>query len=100
MLLLDQDSLAFQQHIIEIQAGYTITVYEKDKKLGGLLRYGIPDFKLEKKYIERRIQILIKEGIHFITETEVGKDIEFDMLEKNYDAIILAIGAQNQGLMI
>lgn len=76
------------------QAGYTITVYEKDKKLGGLLRYGIPDFKLEKKYIERRIQILIKEGIHFITETEVGKDIEFDMLEKNYDAIILAIGAQ------
>tara|TARA_X000000368_G_scaffold112838_1_gene88017 strand:+ start:3262 stop:4725 length:1464 start_codon:yes stop_codon:yes gene_type:complete len=74
-------------------AGHNVTVYERDKKIGGLLRYGIPDFKLEKSIIDRRINLLIEEGIEFKTCIEVGKDIEVNALEKEFDIILLCGGA-------
>lgn len=73
--------------------GHNVTVYEKDDAIGGLLRYGIPDFKLNKYVIDRRLQILSEEGIIFKTNVNVGIDIKIDELLKNYDAICLAIGA-------
>tara|TARA_B100002051_G_C16726697_1_gene635767 strand:+ start:406 stop:1818 length:1413 start_codon:yes stop_codon:yes gene_type:complete len=73
--------------------GYKVTVYEKDEKVGGLLRFGIPDFKLEKKVIDRRVKILEKEGIIFQTSKCLGKDITIDRLDSKYDAVILCIGS-------
>ena len=73
--------------------GYKVTVYEKDEKVGGLLRFGIPDFKLEKKVIDRRVKILEKEGIIFQTKKCLGKDITIDRLDSKYDAVILCIGS-------
>ena len=73
--------------------GHRITVYERDSKIGGLLRYGIPDFKLEKNIIDRRIDILIKEGIEFKCNIEVGKDLTINDLEKDYDAILMSTGS-------
>ena len=75
------------------RAGHKVTVYERDNKIGGLLRYGIPDFKMEKNVIDRRLAILEEEGITFIVNTEIGKDIQADELEANYDAIVLCMGA-------
>lgn len=72
--------------------GYNVTVYEKRKYAGGLLRYGIPDFKLEKHIIERRIDILKASGIDFQFNTEIGRDISAEYLNKKYDATVLAIG--------
>jgi glutamate synthase (NADPH/NADH) small chain len=57
------------------KAGHTVHVFERDQKIGGLLRYGIPDFKMEKHIIDRRLSILEKEGIKFFPNTEVGKDL-------------------------
>ncbi|MEO0900143.1 MAG: glutamate synthase subunit beta [Bacteroidota bacterium] len=74
-------------------AGHEVTVFEKDKHPGGLLRYGIPDFKLEKWIIERKISFMREAGIQFQCETEVGKDITAEELEASYDAVILGIGA-------
>ena len=73
--------------------GYKVTVYEKDEKVGGLLRFGIPDFKLEKKIIDRRVKILEKEGVIFQTNKCLGKDITIDRLDSKYDAVILCIGS-------
>ncbi len=73
-------------------AGHEVTVMEKAPKVGGLLRYGIPDFKLEKWVIDRRINILKKEGISFLTNTDVGGNFPVSDLKK-YDAVILAIGS-------
>jgi len=75
------------------RAGHTVTLFEKDRKAGGLLRYGIPDFKLSKQVIDRRLKILLAEGVEIKTETEIGKDISGKKLLKQYDAICLAIGA-------
>lgn len=75
------------------RAGHRVIVFEKDNKIGGLLRYGIPDFKMEKNIIDRRLEILIAEGIEFNTSIEVGKDISTKELEKEFDAIIMCIGA-------
>ena len=72
--------------------GYNVTVYEKRKYAGGLLRYGIPDFKLEKHIIQRRIDLLTASGIKFQFNTEIGKDISAEYLKKKYDALVLAIG--------
>lgn len=72
--------------------GHNVVVYEKRKYAGGLLRYGIPDFKLEKDIIERRIEILKASGIEFQFNTEIGKDISAEYLKKKYDATVLAIG--------
>ena len=74
-------------------AGHNVTVYERDKKVGGLLRYGIPDFKLDKSIIDRRIAILKEEGIKFRTSTEIGKDISIKYLDDNNDIILLCGGA-------
>ena len=74
------------------RAGHTVTVLERDKKIGGLLRYGIPDFKLEKKIIDRRLAVLEEEGIEFKTETNVGVNYPVEQL-KEFDAIVLCGGA-------
>ena len=74
-------------------AGHSVQVYERDKKVGGLLRYGIPDFKLEKSIIDRRIDLMIEEGIKFITSTEVGKDIDIEELYAKNDVVLLCGGA-------
>jgi len=74
--------------------GYEVTVYEKHEDVGGLLRYGIPNFKLNKNIIDRRIDLLKQEGIKFLTSTEVGKDISADELVKNNDAVCVCIGAE------
>jgi len=75
------------------RAGHLVTVYERDEKVGGLLRYGIPDFKMEKHIIDRRIAILEEEGIQFKTGVHVGVDISAKELQDQYDAIVLCGGA-------
>ena len=76
------------------QFGHEVTVFEKDLFAGGLLRYGIPDFKLAKEVIERRVKFMQKEGIIFETGIDVGTDITAQYLSKRYDAICLACGAK------
>jgi len=73
--------------------GHTVTVFEKDDAPGGLLRYGIPDFKLNKKIVDRRLQVLMEEGLNFKTSTWVGSDIKGKDLLAEYDAVCLTIGA-------
>lgn len=75
--------------------GYAVTVYEKREKVGGLLRYGIPNWKLEKQIIDRRMALLEAAGIKFICSTEIGKDISAEYIHKNYDEVVLAIGTPN-----
>lgn len=75
------------------RAGHKITVFERDNKIGGLLRYGIPDFKMEKKIIDRRLAILEEEGIEFVVNTEVGKDISAEELSSRFDAVLLCTGS-------
>ncbi len=75
------------------QMGHSVTVFEKDEAAGGLLRFGIPDFKLNKKVIDRRIEIFEQEGIEFKYNTYVGFDIKGEKILKDYDAVVLAIGA-------
>ena len=75
------------------RAGHTVTVFERDNKIGGLLRYGIPDFKMEKNIIDRRLKILEAEGIIFKCNVEVGKTIETENIEKEFDAVLLCTGA-------
>ncbi|RIJ42885.1 glutamate synthase subunit beta [Pontibacter oryzae] len=75
------------------QAGHEVHVYEKDDKAGGLLRYGIPDFKLEKWTIDRRLAILEAEGIHFHLGVEIGKDFSLKKLHRKYDSVLLTIGS-------
>lgn len=74
--------------------GHLVTVYEKNNSLGGLLRYGIPNFKLSKHVIDRRLKLLIEEGINFINNTEVGSDITGEQLVSEYDAVCIAVGAE------
>ena len=74
------------------KVGHEVHVFERDSKIGGLLRYGIPDFKMEKHVIDRRLSILEEEGIKFYTETEVGKDLSCEEL-KQYDSVVLCGGA-------
>lgn len=75
------------------QKGHTVTVFERDDAIGGLLRYGIPDFKLNKKVIDRRQRIFEKEGIEFRINTAVGEDVKGEELLQEFDAVVLAIGA-------
>jgi glutamate synthase (NADPH/NADH) small chain len=75
--------------------GHTVTLFEKDEAVGGLLRFGIPDFKLEKGVIDRRLEVLLEEGLKIKTNCNIGIDISGEELLKNYDAIIIAIGAMN-----
>ncbi|MGE7766004.1 glutamate synthase small subunit [Peribacillus sp. NPDC096540] len=78
------------------QAGHSVTVYERSDRAGGLLTYGIPNMKLEKDVVARRIKLLNQEGIDFVTNTEIGKDISSEELQNQYDAVILCTGAQKQ----
>jgi glutamate synthase (NADPH/NADH) small chain len=73
--------------------GHSVTVYEKSPKIGGLLRYGIPDFKLEKKYIDRRLEQMTTEGVQFRTDVEIGKDISARYLQKTYNVVLITAGA-------
>lgn len=75
------------------KAGHLVTVFERDDRAGGLLRYGIPDFKLEKWVVDRRIQIMEEEGVIFKYNTEVGKDIKANELLADFDAVVLAGGS-------
>ncbi len=75
------------------KAGHSVTVFERADHIGGLLRYGIPDFKLEKQYVERRVKLMEAEGIVFKTNTNVGVDITADELTKNFDAVVLSGGS-------
>ena len=75
------------------KAGHQVTVYERDDKIGGLLTYGIPNFKLEKEVVNRHVQRMEKAGVTFITNTEVGKDISAKEINDTFDAVIVAIGS-------
>jgi glutamate synthase (NADPH/NADH) small chain len=73
--------------------GHSVTVFEKAKKIGGILRYGIPDFKLEKFVIDRRISQMEAEGVKFVTDVRIGEDISARYLKRQYDVILLSLGA-------
>ncbi|MDE2410975.1 MAG: glutamate synthase subunit beta [Sphingomonadales bacterium] len=76
------------------RAGHSVTVFEKNDRVGGLLRYGIPDFKLEKHLINRRLVQMEAEGVQFRTSTEVGVTISVASLKENFDAVVLSGGAE------
>lgn len=76
------------------RAGHSVTVYEKNDRIGGLLRYGIPNFKLEKHVLDRRLQQMRAEGVTFLTNAHVGGNIPVETLTGHYDAILLAGGAE------
>ncbi len=76
------------------RAGHNVVVLEKHDRIGGLLRYGIPDFKLEKSWVDRRLEQLIAEGVEFRTNVHIGADIPAEELLRQYDAVLLAIGAE------
>lgn len=75
--------------------GHLVTVYERKDRIGGLLRYGIPNMKLEKEILDRRIRLMEEEGVLFRTGVDVGRDISPEELKKQYDRIVLACGASN-----
>ena len=75
------------------RAGHTVVVYERADRIGGLLRYGIPEFKMEKSHLDRRLRQMAQEGVKFRPGVEVGVDLTVAELRKRYDAIVLAIGA-------
>ena len=75
------------------RAGHTVAVYERDDRIGGLLRYGIPDFKMEKKQLEARLNQMQAEGTRFRAGVEIGTDISWSDLKSRYDAVIVATGA-------
>ncbi len=75
------------------RAGHTVTVFEREDRAGGLLMYGIPNMKLDKGMVERRIQLIADEGVRFLTETEIGKHVPAGRLVKEYEAVVLCGGA-------
>jgi glutamate synthase (NADPH/NADH) small chain len=76
------------------RAGHSVVVYEKADRIGGLLRYGIPEFKMEKRIIDRRLEQMSAEGVEFVTGAEVGKNVAVEDLRREFDAIVLAGGAE------
>jgi glutamate synthase (NADPH) small chain len=76
------------------QKGHTVVLFEREDAVGGYLRYGIPDFKLDKKVIDRRVNLLIEEGLIIKTGMEIGKDMTVSELQKEFDAVCLTIGAR------
>lgn len=77
------------------RAGHAVTVFEKSDRVGGLLRYGIPDFKLEKAILDRRIEQIVAEGVRFETRAHVGVNVPVEDLRRDYDALLLAGGAEH-----
>jgi glutamate synthase (NADPH/NADH) small chain len=75
------------------RAGHTVAVYERDDRPGGLLRYGIPEFKMEKRHVERRLDQMRREGTVFRSGIDVGADVTGEQLRRRYDAVVLAVGA-------
>lgn len=75
--------------------GHLVTVYERSDRVGGLLMYGIPNMKLEKRIVERKIKVMEAEGVVFVTNTDVGRDVKPAKLLKEYDRVVLACGASN-----
>ena len=75
------------------RAGHTVTLFERDEYIGGLLRLGIPDFKLDKNIVQRRVDLMAEEGVIFKPNTEVGVDISVEDINKEFDAICITIGA-------
>jgi len=75
------------------RAGHTVAVYERADRIGGLLRYGIPEFKMEKKYLDRRLDQMRREGTVFRSGVDVGGDLTGDRLRERYDAVVLAVGS-------
>ncbi|HZE41766.1 MAG TPA: glutamate synthase subunit beta [Stackebrandtia sp.] len=75
------------------RAGHAVTVYERDDAVGGLLRYGIPDFKLEKRHVDLRVEQLRGEGVDFVCDCEIGVDVSMRDLRSRHDAVLLATGA-------
>ncbi len=75
------------------QAGHSVTVYERDDRIGGLLMYGIPNMKLEKEIVQRRVDLMAEEGIEFVVSTQIGKDLSAKQLVEAVDAVILCVGA-------
>ncbi|MEO6574672.1 MAG: FAD-dependent oxidoreductase, partial [Polyangiaceae bacterium] len=74
------------------RAGHDVTVFERDDRLGGLLRYGIPDFKMEKTLLDRRLAQIRSEGVELMTGVDAGRDLGGDALRAKFDAVILAAG--------
>jgi glutamate synthase (NADPH/NADH) small chain len=81
------------------RAGHAVTLFEKNDRIGGLLRYGIPDFKMEKHLINRRCVQMQLEGVTFKTSTEVGVDVSFKSLKENFDAVVLSGGAEDPRML-
>jgi len=75
------------------RAGHDVTVYERDDRLGGLMRYGIPEYKLEKSTLNQRLAQMRAEGTRFVTDCEVGVDLSVETLREQHDAVVLAVGA-------
>ncbi|MGB9812061.1 MAG: NAD(P)-binding protein [Thermovenabulum sp.] len=75
------------------KAGHKVVIYEAMEKLGGMLRYGIPQYRLPKEVLDKEIELIARMGVEFVTNCRVGKDISLDYLRKNYDAVFIAIGA-------
>ncbi|MET8898595.1 glutamate synthase subunit beta [Streptomyces albogriseolus] len=75
------------------RAGHTVAVYERDDRIGGLMRYGIPEFKMEKHHLERRVEQMRAEGTRFRTSITVGRDVDAAELRSRYDAVVIATGA-------
>jgi len=75
------------------KAGHLVTVYERADRIGGLLMYGIPNMKLQKEIVQRRVDLLAEEGVVFVTNTEVGKTISAEKIEQDFDAVVLCVGA-------
>jgi glutamate synthase (NADPH) small chain len=75
------------------RAGHSVTVFEKSDRIGGLLRYGIPEFKMEKRFLNRRLSLMEQEGVRFRTSVNVGADMTVDQLRSEFNAIVLASGA-------
>ena len=89
-----------EQHRVEAaaqqlnRAGHTVTLFERDDRIGGLLTYGIPDFKMEKTLVDRRVQQMTAEGVLFKTGVDVGIDLTADQLRTDFDAVVLTIGSR------
>ena len=77
------------------QRGHLVTVYERADRIGGLLRYGIPNMKLEKHIIDRKLNVMRDEGVEFVTEANIGQNIKAKKIMDDYDAVVLAVGASN-----
>lgn len=75
------------------KVGHSVTVYERADRIGGLLMYGIPNMKLEKEVVQRRVDLMAAEGIEFVTSTEIGKDLPSKKLVEDFDAVVLCCGA-------